>query len=147
MKKITDRNIIDSIIKKAKLCRLGFCDEGQPYVLPMSFGYDGNCLYFHGAPAGRKIETLKKNNRVCVEFDVDVEIVKGETACDWDMKSQSVVVFGSASFIEDIESKKKALNAIKSQYAASEYEIKEEVVKKLSVFKVDIEELSGRESK
>jgi nitroimidazol reductase NimA-like FMN-containing flavoprotein (pyridoxamine 5'-phosphate oxidase superfamily) len=57
--------------------------DGQPYIVPVCFGYDDGTLYFHSATAGRKLDVLRKNNAVCVEFDVDCEVVKAENACKW----------------------------------------------------------------
>ncbi|OQY42446.1 MAG: pyridoxamine 5'-phosphate oxidase, partial [Desulfobacteraceae bacterium 4572_87] len=42
-----ERKEIESTILAAKVCRLGFSDGNQPYIIPMSFGYRDNTLYFH----------------------------------------------------------------------------------------------------
>ena len=36
--------------RSCQVCRLGLCDGGEPYVVPLCFGYDGEALYFHAAP-------------------------------------------------------------------------------------------------
>lgn len=78
-KEITDKTQIDSIIFRSKVYRLGLSDEGQPYIVPLCFSYDGKALYFHCAKEGRKIDILRKNSNVCFEFDIVEGIVEGGT--------------------------------------------------------------------
>jgi hypothetical protein len=54
-----DRKIIDGIIRRYRVCHLAMCDDGQPYVIPLNFGYDGRFLYFHMALEGKNL-TLSK---------------------------------------------------------------------------------------
>ena len=74
-REIKDRKEIDGIIRRCRVCRLAMCDDGQPYIVPLNFGYDGRFLYFHAAPEGRKIDIIKRNNRVGFEFDILHDIV------------------------------------------------------------------------
>ncbi|MCJ7619404.1 MAG: pyridoxamine 5'-phosphate oxidase family protein, partial [Anaerolineae bacterium] len=60
-REIKDREAIEDILRRATVCRLAVCDGNVPYVVPLSFGYADNCLYFHSAREGRKIETIKAN--------------------------------------------------------------------------------------
>jgi uncharacterized protein len=146
-KEITDLAEIESVIKKSFVCRLAMCDADQPYVVPICFGYKENVLYFHSAGAGRKIDILKKNNRVCFEFDIDAELAKkGEDRCDWGMTFQSVIGSGKAVILEDEESKRKALDIIMGQYDQGDFQYADAKMKITTVFKVDIEEMTGKRS-
>lgn len=78
-----------------------------PYIVPVCFGYKDNCQYFHSAADGKKIDMIKKNNRVCFEFDTREGLIKSENPCDWDMKYHSVVGSGKAFFIEDPAGRRK----------------------------------------
>ena len=49
-----DKEKIDAVIREARVCHLGMTDGNTPYVVPLSFGYDGHYLYFHGKSAGKK---------------------------------------------------------------------------------------------
>ena len=60
-KEIGERAMIDSVIERSKVCHLGMCDDGIPYIVPMCFGYEGNTIFLHCAKEGRKIEFLKSN--------------------------------------------------------------------------------------
>jgi nitroimidazol reductase NimA-like FMN-containing flavoprotein (pyridoxamine 5'-phosphate oxidase superfamily) len=145
-KEITDRDEIESIIRKSLVCRLGLTDNATPYIVPLCFGYTDNRLYFHSATEGRKIEILKRNNEVCFEFDDNLEVQAGKAACDWGMKYRSVIGYGRASLIEDPEKKRKALDVIMAQYADGAFEYSEKALGKALLIKVEIESMTGKKS-
>jgi nitroimidazol reductase NimA-like FMN-containing flavoprotein (pyridoxamine 5'-phosphate oxidase superfamily) len=144
-REITDRTALDEIVHEALICRLAMCDGDQPYVIPLNFGYDGNSLYVHCAQEGKKLAILKKNNRVCFEVDIDHELVKGESACDWSMKAKSVIGFGKAFLIEEVEEKRRALGIIMDhQGAGPPYSYKEKGFEKVMIIRVDVESMTGK---
>ncbi len=145
-KEMTDKTAMESIILRSSVCRLAFSEEDRPYIVPLCFGYKDDILYFHSAREGRKLDILRKNNKVCFEFDIDNEIVEADDACAWGMKFQSVIGFGRGSIIDDIESKHKALNIIVQQYSRNSYEYPDKAVKKIVVIKVEIEHMTGKKS-
>ena len=138
---------IESIILKAKVCRLGLVDGNRPYVVPMSFGYRENALYFHTGKKGKKMEILKKNNRVCFEMEVDLEIVPADNPCKWNTRYRSVVGFGRAVILEGPEEKRQALDVIVKHYGGSLMAYDEKRVKGLAVIKVAIGSMTGKQSK
>jgi nitroimidazol reductase NimA-like FMN-containing flavoprotein (pyridoxamine 5'-phosphate oxidase superfamily) len=143
---ISDRATIESIIGSASVCRIALSDGGQPYVVPVCFGYADNTLYFHSAPRGRKLDVLRENNAVCFEFDVDHEIVRSEDACKWSMKYRSVVGFGRAFLVEDLEGKRRALDVIMSHYGGKPYAYPEATLRKTAVVRVEIHSMTGKTS-
>jgi len=145
-KEIRDKTEVEGIIRKSSVCRLALSHNDFPYIVPLCFGYEENALYFHTARAGEKLDILAKNRNVCFEFDVDHEIVKAENACKWGMKYRSVIGFGTASFIEDPESKRHALDTIMGQYSEGSFAFPEEALEKIVVIKVDIARMTGKES-
>lgn len=145
-KEIADRGEIDKILRKATVCRLGLVDGAIPYIVPLSFGYDGNTLYFHSACEGKKVDLLRRNAVVCFEFDVDAEPVRSETSCGWTMRYRSVIGSGTASFVEDLGGKSEALKIIMRQYTEGPYEFPEGMLRKIAVIKVAIGEISGKVS-
>jgi hypothetical protein len=142
----TDRETIDLIIRSASVCRIGLCDDGRPYVVPVCFGYEGDALYFHSAPSGRKLDILRRNSAVCFEFDVDVESVSAKSACGWSMRFRSVVGFGDASLVEDREGKRKALDVIMGQYGGQPGEYAASTLEKTAVVKIEIQRMTARVS-
>jgi nitroimidazol reductase NimA-like FMN-containing flavoprotein (pyridoxamine 5'-phosphate oxidase superfamily) len=142
-----DRALIDSIIRRSQVCRLGLSDEGQPYVVPLCFGYDGKALYFHCATKGRKLDILRKNDRVCFEFDVVEGMLEADDACEWGLRYQSVIGFGRAREIADPAAKDAALSRIMAQYSERAFSFPPEMVKRTAVVMVEIETLTGKQSK
>jgi len=143
---ITDKAAIESIIAKSTVCRLALSEDSRPYIVPLCFGYEDNALYFHTAGKGKKINILKKNNKVCFEFDCDHELVTDETACKWSMKYRSVVGFGKASLLEDLESKHKALDSIMQHYGGRPSGYSKAAMDKTLIIKVEIESMAGKYS-
>ena len=144
---IVDPEKIESIILKAKVCRLGLADGNQPYVVPLSFGYHENSLYFHTGKKGRKMAILKKNNRVCFEMEVDLEIVPADDPCKWNMRYRSVVGYGRAVILENPAEKIKALDVLVKHYGGAVTAYDEKRVNGLAVIKVAIDSVKGKESK
>ncbi len=143
-REIKSREEIEAIIEKSLVCRLGMADEDGPYIVPLSFGYADNRLYFHSAKEGRKLDILRKNNKVCFEFDTDKEIVRGDKACDWGIKFKSVIGFGKAFIVEDVESKKAALDIIMAHYSSGQFAYDEKNLKRTVIIKVEIESMTGK---
>ena len=144
-KEITEREVLDEVLHMAPICRLAMSDNDQPYVIPLNFGYEDNALYFHCAREGKKLDILRKNNRVCFELDVDHELVKGESGCEWGMKGRSVVGIGKAFLINDTVGKQRAFDIIMKHYGApAPFSYKERGLEKALVIKVEIESMTGK---
>lgn len=145
-KEIVDVAAVEDVLRRATVCRLGLCRDDMPYVVPVCFGFDGGALYFHCAREGKKLDILRKNNNVCFEVDIDHEIVKAEKACGWGMKYKSVVGFGRAVFVEEVELKRKGLDVIMRQYSGGAFEYSIDAIEKTVVIKVEIESMTGKQS-
>ncbi len=146
-KEITDRTVIETILERARVCRIGLCDRGTPYVVPVCFGYKDGCLYFHSAKAGRKIGILRKNDRVCFEADIDVELLPGDSPCQWSVQYMSVIGFGRASFVDDLQEKAEGLNIIMEHYANRTFEYPEKALAEVTIIKVRVDTMTGKRSK
>jgi len=145
-KEIRDGKEIREILQKGLVCRVGLCDGQQPYIVSMNYGYRDSCMYFHCAREGRKIDILKRNDRVCIEVDVDTRIVQGDAPCGWTTKYRSVIGFGRASIIDDEAQKRAGLDVIMSHHGASGGEYDEKKLQRVSVIKVVLESMTGKQS-
>jgi nitroimidazol reductase NimA-like FMN-containing flavoprotein (pyridoxamine 5'-phosphate oxidase superfamily) len=145
-KEITDRSEIVAIIKSCSVCRLAMADGRQPYIVPLCFGYRDNTLYFHTGRAGRKLDILRQNPRVCFEFEDGCDVIAGKTACKWGMRYRSVIGTGTATFVETAVGKTQALDIIMQQYAPGAFEYPADIVDKTTIIKVDIDDLTGKAS-
>jgi len=146
-KEIRSRAEIDAIIRAAEVCRLAFARNNDPYLVPVSFGYDGERLYFHTAPKGRKIDFIESNRRVCFEFETDVALVKNpDDACAWSFSFQSVIGSGTVSELVSTEEKTHALNQIMLHYSGREWDIPDHRAATTRVWRIDIDEITGKRS-
>ena len=145
-KEIVDKALIEDVIHQSLVCRLGLTDGPQPYIVPLCFGYDDGALYFHSALEGRKLDVIRRNDRVCFEFDANVAIGEGESACKWSMRYQSVIGFGRASLLDDIEEKREALGIIVRQYSDRSCSFPDASLDRVAVIKVAIETMTGKQT-
>jgi len=149
-KEIVDKKVMVSIIRKAIICRVAMCWQDEPYVIPMNFGYRDNYIYLHSAGEGRKLDILRNNDKVCIEFDVDVELVQSQEACKTSMKYKSVLIFGTVVILKDITEKKTALDIIMHHYyyhdSLSAFHYPEDALEKVIIIKVKVKKMTGKES-
>lgn len=142
---IRDLKLLEPIIERATVCRIGFCRDDVPYVVPMNFGYRDGCVYLHSSAAGKKIDILRKNNNVCFEVDIDHDLVEADSACAWTMRFRSVIGFGKASMVEDSEGKREALDLIMAHYGkGGPHAYSDKHLGKVAVIKVVLEEVTAR---
>ena len=145
-REIKETRDIEEIISRSDVCRIAFAENNTPYIVTMNFGYSGGekqCLYFHCAPQGRKLEMMKKNDLVCFEMDTDHKLYGGEKGCDWGMNFSSVVGYGKLTIIDNTEEKIKGLDCIMSHYSdRKNFTYDEKVMSRTTVLKLDILEIS-----
>jgi len=144
---ITLKEEIERIIRACDVCSLAMVDsDNNPYVIPMNFGYWQDVIYLHSAQTGKKIDILKKNNRVSVAFSTDHELrwQSEKVACSYSMKYRSVLASGRVEFIEAGEEKIGALNIIMKNYSDLPFKYNEPSLREVMVFKVLIDQLEGR---
>jgi len=146
-KEITDNKEIATIMEKADICRIAFIDDDYPYIIPVNFVFRGEQLYFHTGRKGKKIDILRRNNRVCFEIDTDTDIIAGDTPCSWSARYRSVIGFGKAFFLEEATEKKRALDYLMEKYTGKQtFTYNAESFEKVAVISIRIERITGKKS-
>lgn len=74
---------INNVLASQVVGRLACTDGKQPYIVPVTYTYDGDCIYGQ-TNEGMKLEMLRKNPNVCFEVDMMTDMR------NW----QSVIVTG-----------------------------------------------------
>jgi nitroimidazol reductase NimA-like FMN-containing flavoprotein (pyridoxamine 5'-phosphate oxidase superfamily) len=144
---ITNRSLIDEIIRCCEVCHLAMASGDEPYVVPMSFGYDGTSVYFHTASKGKKIDFITANPRVCIQFERGVRLVSSEAdASKCTFSFESVIGFGVMEELSDPESKAYGLNQIMQHYTGREWRFDTPVFARTRVWRVYLETLTGKRS-
>jgi nitroimidazol reductase NimA-like FMN-containing flavoprotein (pyridoxamine 5'-phosphate oxidase superfamily) len=109
---VYDRNEVYKILDEGFICHLGFSVDGQPYVIPTSYGRSGDVLYVHGSAASRMLRRLSEEIPVCMTVTLLDGLVLARSVFNHSMNYRSVVVLGTATLVEEPEEKLKALHAI-----------------------------------
>jgi len=146
IKDVIELDELEAIIKKCKVCRVGMVEGDIPYVLAMNFGYEDQTIWLHCAKEGKKIDILKHNNKVCLEFDADHKLFARheEVACSWRFAYRSVLINGHALFVDDYDEKIKGLNIFMKNYSDKPFEYSKPSVDNVQLIKIPIESITGR---
>ena len=99
------------ILGQGMVAHVGFIQDEQPFVIPMSYHYDPQqpeYLYLHGSVRSRALKHLSGGAPVCVTVTLTDGLVYSRKAMNHSMNYRSVVLFGKAREITQ-ESHKAAL--------------------------------------
>lgn len=148
-RELTARDELLHTIQECKVCRIAMIDRAQPYIVPMSFGFEfeGETLhlYFHCANKGRKIDILRQNNSVCFEMDCAHKLVEGSIACQYGFSYASIIGDGKVEFIVNTDKKVHALSEIMHhQTGKSGYAFDDRMVDEVTVFQIVSKQYSGK---
>ena len=145
---ITDENQIRAILDTAKVLRLGLAVNNEPYVVPMNYGYtmeEGKLvLYLHSAMRGKKLDMIRANPRVFFELDCDLAPFEGQKPCQYGLVYSSVMGRGTASILEDVEEKKRAMVYLMKTQTQKDFEFRDEWVSIVAVIRIDVEEYTAK---
>ena len=72
-----------NILASQSLGRLACCKDRQPYIIPVTYAFDGDCIYGQ-SNEGMKLDIMRQNPNVCFEVDQMTDMR------NW----QSVIVYG-----------------------------------------------------
>jgi len=92
------------ILGQGKVAHVGFIEDGQPVVIPMTYYYDAeqsDSLYLHGSVRSRALKVMSGGAPVCVTVTLTDGLVYSRKAMNHSMNYRSVVVFGDAKEITD----------------------------------------------
>ena len=107
-----DRETIHAILDAGLVCHVGFVSEGQPFVIPMNYGRDGDRLLLHGSAASRLMRGMEAGWPVCLTVTLLDGLVLARSAFHHSMNFRSVMLFGRATPVADSAAKTSALRAI-----------------------------------
>jgi len=112
-----DRETVHRILDDGLVCHVGVAVDGQPYVLPMAYGRDGERLLLHGSAASRLLDALAGGAPVCVTVTHLDGLVLARSGFSSSMNYRSVMVLGRAREVTDPEEKARALDVIADHLA------------------------------
>jgi uncharacterized protein len=139
---------INQILDAGFLASVGFCIDGQPFVIPTLYGRKAEKLYLHGSAASRLLGELETGIPVCLSVTLVDGLVLSRSAFDHSMNYRSVVAFGNAQSIKEPAQKVEALRVISEHLIAGRWEDvrppSEQELKATTVLEFSIEEASSK---
>jgi nitroimidazol reductase NimA-like FMN-containing flavoprotein (pyridoxamine 5'-phosphate oxidase superfamily) len=107
-----DRGVLNAILDEGLVCHVGFVVEGQPFVIPTTYGRMGDRLYVHGSAANRMLKAMGGGIPVCVTVTHLDGLVLARSAFHHSMNYRSAMVLGVAQEVVDPDERWAALRAI-----------------------------------
>src|SRR5260370_41586636 len=142
------RDAVNQILDEGFLCHVGFVADGQPFVIPTSFGRDGDVLYIHGSAASRMLRNLDQGIAVCITVTLLDGLVLARSVFNHSMNYRSVVILGTATIVDDPAEKLAALRALSHHILPHRYkdspQPNETQLKPTSVLRLPIAEFSAK---
>lgn len=142
------KNEAISLLKQAEygVLSLAQTDNGYPYGVPINYMYYDNCLYFHCATEGQKLDVLRGNNKACFTVVVNAKVLPQQHSTAY----KSVIVFGRCtSLYNDV--KDEMLLKFGMHFAA---DFPEEILNNIkkrgsatTIIKFEIDHISGKQRK
>ncbi|NEQ98315.1 MAG: pyridoxamine 5'-phosphate oxidase family protein [Cyanothece sp. SIO2G6] len=117
-----DRALINQILDEALVLHVGFMANNQPFVIPMTYGRDGDRLYLHGAVTSRLLQNLEQGIDICVTATLLDGLVLARSIFHHSMNYRSVVLFGRATLVDDEAEKLHALKVLSEHIVPGRWE-------------------------
>lgn len=117
VRRVPDRGVYDAeainrILDDNILCHVGFNADHGPVVLPTLFGRDNNVIYLHGSSGAHMLRNMRGGIPVSVAVTSVDGIVAARSHFHHSINYRSVVIFGNAVEITDVQEKLHALEIL-----------------------------------
>lgn len=144
----SERRMLD-FLSKQEILTIALSKDGEPYLFTADYGFDRKnmAVFIHCAGRGKKVDYIESNPTVWGQAMEDLGYVKGQ--CEH--RYRCVQFKGRASLVRGLEEKRRALNLMIEQFEDNPEKGKKEFIdsdnlRKVLIIRIDIEELSGKES-
>jgi uncharacterized protein len=145
---VYDRETVYRILDEGFLCHVGFAVDGQPFVIPTSYGRKDANLYIHGSAASRMLRQMKEGLSVCITVTLLDGLVLARSVFNHSMNYRSVVILGKATLVDDPIQKLEALRILSEHILPGRWDDarqpNERELKQTSVLRLPIEEFSAK---
>ncbi|MGA2092256.1 MAG: pyridoxamine 5'-phosphate oxidase family protein [Sedimentisphaerales bacterium] len=150
-RELKDNNDIEEILKNGKYATIALCNNNEPYIVTLNYGYDSanKVLYFHAAKQGTKIDFIKSNPNACLTIIKDNGYIQKECAHSY----RSVVVRGDIELVESEIEKRHGIEIMIEQLennpeiVKSTLDDKKSTYENMQIIKLKITEIAGKEGR
>ena len=147
-RQVTDPQQILEILDKSRVLHLGLAVNNEPYVVPMNYGYvmeEGKLtVYLHSAMRGKKLDMIRENPNVFFEMDCDRAPFEGVKPCQYGLVYSSIMARGTASIVEDVEEKKRAMTILMKTQTGKDFSFDDKLVGMVAVIRIDVSEYTAK---
>src|SRR5450432_4157334 len=124
------------VLHAGRVARLGCIANAEPYIVPISYEFDGDFAYSHSLP-GLKIDALRKNARACLQVD-DIQA---------DLQWRSVLAYGNYEEILNQSERRDVLGRLLRRFPAltpvESALVVDGIPPQVIVFRIRIDRLTG----
>jgi uncharacterized protein len=138
---------MELLLERTPVGRLAVTTKEGPYIVAVNYLFFEGSIYFHSGLAGRKMEALRADSRVCFLVDEVGPQVLWEQGCGISQIYKSVICFGKAELVESMLEKKVILERMVQKYVPSSYPLspmEDHNIEKTAVVRIVIESMSGK---
>ena len=98
-----DRATAYAILDAAFVAHVGFCVDGQPFVIPMLYARSGDSILLHGSIASLLQQRVGSGIEACVSVTIVDGLVLARSHFHHSANYRSVIAFGKASVLPEDE--------------------------------------------
>jgi nitroimidazol reductase NimA-like FMN-containing flavoprotein (pyridoxamine 5'-phosphate oxidase superfamily) len=139
---------IEKILNKETIGFLGLCNNGAPYVVPMTYGYSSGKILLHCALKGTKVDYIRANPSVC--FAVGWQsgaMIRHPQGAQCKTNHDSVICYGTARVIDNVDERCKILNTFNRCLQPDTKEIRPDEVLNCLAIEIRIHKMTGRQQR
>lgn len=118
--------------------------DGRPYGLPLNFVWEDDCIYFHCARQGKKLDVLERKDQVSFCIVGDVKLQPGKFTTEY----ESVILTGEATIITSDEERRHALELLLHKLSPHDVEMGLKLAGKslarTEIVRIDIDTFSAK---
>jgi nitroimidazol reductase NimA-like FMN-containing flavoprotein (pyridoxamine 5'-phosphate oxidase superfamily) len=104
-----DHETVHALLDAAALCHVSYVVDGLPYCTPTLFWREESRLYWHGSNSSRMLRNLSEGEPACLTVTHLDSLVLARCGFNHSADYRSVMAFGRARLVEDLEEKRRAL--------------------------------------
>ncbi len=144
---VESRDEMEQLLRQEEVGYLGLSLNEKPYVVPLNYHYQDGKIWFHCGFRGKKLVYLKGNPEVCFTVARQAGWVREHAGNPCHVDSDSVICYGRARILEDIDEREIALNAFNRRFRPEAADIPQERVKNCCAVEIMISEMTGRQER
>lgn len=143
-----DKDTVHAILDSALVVSAGFVQDGQPVVVPMIYGREGETVYLHGARKARIVRLLEQTEQVCLNVTLLDGIVFARSTFNSSMNYRSATVFGTPRLVDDRDDKLHGMRVISEHTMPGRWdEVRDSLEKEIKMTGVIAVEINSASAK